>query len=60
LLVAPAMNVEMWEHPATQRNVRTLEADGAVDPGAGRRRPGLRRGRQRGRLLEAARESSRR
>jgi phosphopantothenoylcysteine decarboxylase/phosphopantothenate--cysteine ligase len=30
LLVAPAMNVEMWEHPATQRNVRTIEADGAV------------------------------
>jgi phosphopantothenoylcysteine decarboxylase/phosphopantothenate--cysteine ligase len=30
LLVAPAMNVEMWEHPATQRNVRTLEADGAM------------------------------
>ena len=37
LLVAPAMNVEMWEHPATQRNVRTLEADGAVilGPAAG-------------------------
>jgi phosphopantothenoylcysteine decarboxylase / phosphopantothenate---cysteine ligase len=30
LLVAPAMNVEMWEHPATQRNVRTIEADGAM------------------------------
>jgi phosphopantothenoylcysteine decarboxylase/phosphopantothenate--cysteine ligase len=37
LLVAPAMNVEMWEHPATQRNLRTLEADGAVilGPGSG-------------------------
>jgi phosphopantothenoylcysteine decarboxylase / phosphopantothenate---cysteine ligase len=30
LLVAPAMNVEMWEHPATQRNVRAIAADGAV------------------------------
>jgi phosphopantothenoylcysteine decarboxylase / phosphopantothenate---cysteine ligase len=30
LLVAPAMNVEMWQHPATQRNVRTIEADGAL------------------------------
>jgi phosphopantothenoylcysteine decarboxylase / phosphopantothenate---cysteine ligase len=30
LLLAPAMNVEMWEHPATQRNVRTVAADGAM------------------------------
>lgn len=30
LLVAPAMNVEMWTHPATQRNVRAIEADGAI------------------------------
>jgi phosphopantothenoylcysteine decarboxylase/phosphopantothenate--cysteine ligase len=29
LLLAPAMNVEMWEHPATQRNVARLLADGA-------------------------------
>jgi phosphopantothenoylcysteine decarboxylase / phosphopantothenate---cysteine ligase len=28
LLVAPAMNVEMWENPATQRNVAQLTADG--------------------------------
>ena len=28
LLVAPAMNVEMWDNPATQRNVATLRADG--------------------------------
>jgi phosphopantothenoylcysteine decarboxylase/phosphopantothenate--cysteine ligase len=28
LLVAPAMNVEMWENPATQRNVAQLRADG--------------------------------
>jgi phosphopantothenoylcysteine decarboxylase/phosphopantothenate--cysteine ligase len=30
LLVAPAMNVEMWENPATQRNVAQLRADGVV------------------------------
>lgn len=30
LLVAPAMNREMWAHPATQRNVTQLRADGAV------------------------------
>ncbi|MFN7836105.1 MAG: bifunctional phosphopantothenoylcysteine decarboxylase/phosphopantothenate--cysteine ligase CoaBC [Burkholderiaceae bacterium] len=28
LWVAPAMNVEMWNNPATQRNVRQLLADG--------------------------------
>jgi phosphopantothenoylcysteine decarboxylase/phosphopantothenate--cysteine ligase len=28
LLVAPAMNVRMWEHPATQQNVRTLRERG--------------------------------
>ena len=28
LLVAPAMNVEMWQNPATQRNVATLLGDG--------------------------------
>ncbi|MEM6826090.1 MAG: bifunctional phosphopantothenoylcysteine decarboxylase/phosphopantothenate--cysteine ligase CoaBC [Pseudomonadota bacterium] len=28
VLVAPAMNVRMWEHPATQRNVGVLQADG--------------------------------
>jgi phosphopantothenoylcysteine decarboxylase/phosphopantothenate--cysteine ligase len=28
LLVAPAMNRQMWEHPATARNVAQLEADG--------------------------------
>jgi len=30
LLVAPAMNVEMWESPATQRNVAQLRADGVL------------------------------
>ena len=29
LLLAPAMNHVMWEHPATQRNVRTVLSDGA-------------------------------
>ena len=28
LLVAPAMNRQMWENPATQRNAATLAADG--------------------------------
>ncbi len=28
VLVAPAMNVRMWQHPATQRNVARLRADG--------------------------------
>ena len=56
LLVAPAMNREMWSHPATQRNVATLVADGTLilGPGCGDqacgevgdarlRRPGMRR-----------------
>lgn len=30
VLVAPAMNVRMWEHPATQRNVATLKTDGVL------------------------------
>ena len=29
LLLAPAMNREMWAHPATQRNLAQLRADGA-------------------------------
>jgi phosphopantothenoylcysteine decarboxylase / phosphopantothenate---cysteine ligase len=35
LLVAPAMNREMWSHPATQRNVAQLQADGAIILGPG-------------------------
>jgi phosphopantothenoylcysteine decarboxylase/phosphopantothenate--cysteine ligase len=37
LVVAPAMNREMWSHPATQRNVGLLQADGAevFGPGCG-------------------------
>ena len=30
LLLAPAMNREMWAHPATQRNVALARADGAL------------------------------
>jgi phosphopantothenoylcysteine decarboxylase/phosphopantothenate--cysteine ligase len=30
VLMAPAMNVRMWEHPATQRNLETLRADGVL------------------------------
>ena len=37
LVLAPAMNREMWQHPATQRNVAQLRADGAhvLDVGQG-------------------------
>jgi phosphopantothenoylcysteine decarboxylase/phosphopantothenate--cysteine ligase len=28
VLLAPAMNVRMWDHPATQRNLAQLQADG--------------------------------
>ncbi|SFK30360.1 bifunctional phosphopantothenoylcysteine decarboxylase/phosphopantothenate--cysteine ligase CoaBC [Methylorubrum salsuginis] len=30
ILIAPAMNVRMWLHPATQRNLATLKADGVT------------------------------
>ncbi|MDP5325918.1 MAG: bifunctional phosphopantothenoylcysteine decarboxylase/phosphopantothenate--cysteine ligase CoaBC [Paracoccaceae bacterium] len=37
VLLAPAMNVRMWHHPATQRNIATLQGDGVtiVGPNAG-------------------------
>lgn len=37
LLVAPAMNRQMWENPATQRNIAQLRGDGVwiADPAAG-------------------------
>jgi phosphopantothenoylcysteine decarboxylase/phosphopantothenate--cysteine ligase len=37
VLAAPAMNVRMWLHPATQRNVARLRADGVavIDPDEG-------------------------
>lgn len=30
VLIAPAMNVRMWDHPATRRNLATLRADGVA------------------------------
>ena len=53
LLVAPAMNREMWAHPATQRNVARVVADGAVmlGPDAGEQACGEVGD---GRMLEAA------
>ena len=30
VLIAPAMNVRMWQHPATRRNRATLDADGVL------------------------------
>jgi len=35
LLLAPAMNREMWAHPATQRNMKQLADDGATILGVG-------------------------
>jgi phosphopantothenoylcysteine decarboxylase/phosphopantothenate--cysteine ligase len=37
VLIAPAMNTTMWEHPATQRNLQQLRADGVhiMEPDAG-------------------------
>jgi phosphopantothenoylcysteine decarboxylase / phosphopantothenate---cysteine ligase len=37
VVIAPAMNVNMWNHPATQANLQTLRQRGVkiVEPGAG-------------------------
>lgn len=37
VLIAPAMNGKMWLHPATQRNIQLLKADGCefIDPASG-------------------------
>lgn len=37
ILIAPAMNGKMWQHPATQKNVETLRGYGAqfVEPASG-------------------------
>jgi len=53
MLLAPAMNVEMWNHPATQRNVATLRGDGVevLGPGSGHQACGETGA---GRMLEAA------
>jgi phosphopantothenoylcysteine decarboxylase / phosphopantothenate---cysteine ligase len=53
VIVAPAMNVRMWEHPATRANVETLRARGVkvVEPGSGYLACGMVGG---GRLAEPA------
>ncbi len=33
VLIAPAMNVRMWDHPATRRNLATLSGDGVLIAG---------------------------
>ena len=33
VLIAPSMNVRMWQHPATQRNLATLQGDGILTIG---------------------------
>ena len=33
VLIVPAMNVRMWEHPATRRNLATLKGDGVLVAG---------------------------
>src|SRR5213082_3330470 len=37
VIISPAMNVQMWEHPATQTNLETLRNRGVhiVEPGSG-------------------------
>ncbi len=30
VMIVPAMNVRMWDHPATQRNLKTLKDDGVI------------------------------
>jgi len=53
LLVAPAMNLQMWENPATRRNLATLRGDGVtvLGPGNGDQACGETGD---GRMLEAA------
>jgi phosphopantothenoylcysteine decarboxylase/phosphopantothenate--cysteine ligase len=53
VVVAPAMNVVMWEHPATRANVETLKARGVtvIEPGSGYLACGMVGG---GRLAEPA------
>ena len=43
VMVAPAMDLDMWAHPSTQRNVATLRRDGViiVEPGSGELASGL-------------------
>lgn len=43
VMVAPAMDLDMWKSPSTQRNIRTLAADGVdiIEPAAGELASGL-------------------
>ena len=43
VMVAPAMDLDMWKHPSTQRNIATLKRDGViiVEPEAGELASGL-------------------
>lgn len=43
VMVAPAMDLDMWKHPSTQRNVRRLKEDGVkiIEPEAGELASGL-------------------
>ena len=43
ILIAPAMNLRMWLHPATTRNLAQLTRDGVIVIGPDERRHGLRR-----------------
>lgn len=43
VMIAPAMDLDMWAHPSTQRNIRTLVSDGVqiIEPGSGELASGL-------------------
>ena len=43
VMIAPAMDLDMWKHPSTQRNIETLRKDGVmiVEPGSGYLASGL-------------------
>lgn len=43
VMVAPAMDLDMWAHPSTRRNMATLTGDGVlvVEPGSGELASGL-------------------
>lgn len=43
VMIAPAMDLDMWCHPSTQRNIATLKKDGViiVEPGSGELASGL-------------------
>ncbi|MDE5976461.1 MAG: phosphopantothenoylcysteine decarboxylase, partial [Muribaculaceae bacterium] len=43
VMVCPAMDLDMWRHPSTQRNIETLKGDGVliVEPEAGELASGL-------------------